>query len=340
MSLNFRTARPVSKARAFGVTLIELMVTLLLGLLVTGAAVGIFISNKRAYAATESLGRVQEGARVAFELMARDVREAAGNPCSRNIPMANVLNPSTNWFATMGSGVTGYNGTTAMPSKAFGTGNKARVTGTDAIELRGGASSGISIKTHNGPSASLEMSTKDHGLNEGDIILVCDFKQAAITQITNASPGTNDTVVHNEGNSVSPGNAEKCLNTPAVSPCNAGNAYNYGKNSVVVKMRASRWYVGVCQNTRQCLFQSGVRNDGGALVTDDNEIIDGVKDMKLVYLLDNGSTYIPAATGTDWSKVQAVRITIDLEDKDKVGTAGEKLARTLSHVVTLRNRVE
>lgn len=332
--------RSPARSLALGVTLIELMVTMLLGLLVTGAAVGIFISNKRAYAATESLGRVQEGARVAFELMARDIREAAGNPCSKNIPMANVLNPSTNWWATFGTGVTGYDDTTAMPGKAFGTADKTRLSGTDAIELRSGSASGVSIKTHNGPSARFEMSTKDHGLNDGDIILICDFKQAAMTQVTNASPGTNDTVVHNEGNSVTPGNKEKCLNTPAVSPCNNANAYNYGKNSVVVKMRATRWYVGACQSDRRCLYQSALRNNAGALVTDDNEIIEGVKNMQLAYLLEDGTAYADAAAATDWSKVEAVRVTIELEDKDKVGTAGEKLTRTLSHIVTLRNRVE
>ena len=323
-----------------GVTLIELMVTMLLGLLVTGAAIGIFISNKRAYAATESLGRVQEGARVAFELMARDIREAAGNPCSRNIPMANVLNPSTNWWASWGAGVTGYNGTTAMMGKSFGTSEKSRVSGTDAIELRGSAASGISIETHNGPSASFKMSTKDHALNDGDIILVCDFKQAALTQVTNAQPGTNDTVVHNEGNTVTPGNKEKCLNAVPVSPCNAGNAYNYGKNSVVVKLKATRWYVGVCQGGRQCLFQSGITNNVGAIATVDNEIIDGVQDMDLAYLVEDGTSYAVAAPSTDWAKVAAVRVTIQIEDKDKVGTAGEKLTRTLSHIVTLRNRVE
>ena len=63
---------------ARGLSLIELMIALLLGLLVVGGAIGIFTSNRRAYNATESLSRVQENARVAFEMMSRDVREAGG----------------------------------------------------------------------------------------------------------------------------------------------------------------------------------------------------------------------------------------------------------------------
>ena len=327
-----------------GVTLIELMVTMLLGLLVTGAAIGIFISNKRAYAATESLGRVQEGARVAFELMARDIREAAGNPCSRNIPMANVLNPSTNWWASWGAGVTGYNGTTAMMGKSFGTSEKSRVSGTDAIELRGGAASGVSVVDQTGPSANFKVNTKDHGLVDGDIILICDFQKAAITQVTNAS-ASNETVVHNSGGSQIPGNRSNCLNF--VTPLNCNNSPNnpnppaiYGKNSNVVKLKATRWYVGACQGGRQCLFQSSFNNPAGVIATVDNEIIEGVQDMDLAYLVEDGTSYAVAAPSTNWAKVAAVRVTIQIEDKDKVGTAGEKVTRTLSHIVTLRNRVE
>ena len=61
-----------SAARQLGLSLVELMVALVLGLLVVGAAIGVFLSNRQTYTATESLGRVQENARVAFELMARD----------------------------------------------------------------------------------------------------------------------------------------------------------------------------------------------------------------------------------------------------------------------------
>ena len=55
-------------ARARGFSLIELMIALLIGLLVVSAAGSLFISNKRTYNATETLGRIQENGRVAFEL--------------------------------------------------------------------------------------------------------------------------------------------------------------------------------------------------------------------------------------------------------------------------------
>lgn len=65
-----------------GFSLIELMIAMVLGLLVLGAAIGVFQSNQRTYSANEGLNRVQEAARVAFELMSRDLKAAGGSACS------------------------------------------------------------------------------------------------------------------------------------------------------------------------------------------------------------------------------------------------------------------
>src|SRR5690606_16585162 len=76
--------RPGAARRQGGATLIELMIALLLGLVVVAAASGLFLTNKRVYASTETLNRIQENGRVSFELMSRDIREAGGNPCGAN----------------------------------------------------------------------------------------------------------------------------------------------------------------------------------------------------------------------------------------------------------------
>lgn len=65
-----------------GFGLIELMIAMVLGLLVMGAAFAVFQSNQRSFQANEGLNRIQESARVAYELMARDIRAAGGTACS------------------------------------------------------------------------------------------------------------------------------------------------------------------------------------------------------------------------------------------------------------------
>lgn len=66
--------------RGFG--LIELMIAMVLGLLVLGAAFAVFQSNQRSFQANEGLNRIQESARVAYELISRDLRAAGGTACS------------------------------------------------------------------------------------------------------------------------------------------------------------------------------------------------------------------------------------------------------------------
>ena len=84
---------------AKGFSLVELMIAMALGLFLTGVAVNIVITNRQAFRTTENLSRMQENARSAFELMARDIRSAGGNPCGTPM-IVNVLNnPANLWWA-------------------------------------------------------------------------------------------------------------------------------------------------------------------------------------------------------------------------------------------------
>lgn len=329
MKTHNRQRAPLSRRHSHGLSLIELMISLVLGLMVVGAAISVFLSNGQTYRATESLGRVQENARVAFELMANDVREAAGNPCGRNLPVANVVNnASTQWFTNFTDGIRGVDGAFAQANP----GN--RVAGTDAIELLSGEGMGVSVVSHNPTSAQFQLSSADHDLVADDVLMACDNRQAAIFQMTGPL-ATNATVVHNTGNAGSIGNCVKGLGVP-VDCTNApnGTPYEFGANSMIVKLSAVRWYVG--SNARgNSLYRTTMRVGATA----PEEITEGVEDLEITYLLPGSSTYVDAAAvGTRWNEVLAARIDVSLEGADRVGTGGEVIERQLTHVVTLRNR--
>lgn len=312
-----------------GFSLIELMISLVLGLLVVGAAISVFVSNGQTYRATESLGRVQENARVAFELMAHDVREAGGNPCGRNLPVANVINASgSRWWTNWGDGIRGVEGVFAQAEPPN------RVGGTSAVELMSGEGTGATVAKQAG--ATFHLSTNNHGIEPDDIVMVCDNRQAAIFQVTNANPA-NSTVVHNTGGGTVGNCTHNGLGVPVPINCSASNfsPYEYGPNSEMVKLGAVRWYVGTNERGRS-LYRSVMRN--GALGNSE-EITEGVEDMEITYLLPGSVTYVAAtAVGTRWKEVLAARIDVSLEGAERVGTAGEVIERQLTHVVTLRNR--
>lgn len=334
----------LSRRHAQGVSLIELMIALVLGLLVVSAAIGIFVSNRQVFRATDNLSYVQENARVAFELMARELRQAAGNPCSRNIPIVNVLVSTTTWGTAWGDGVRGYDGSagTAFPVVLAGTGKGERIAGTDAIELRSGSSGDVSVEDHKPKSAQFKVNTKAHGLVDGDIVMVCDYVQAAIFKITNAS-SSNVTIVHNEGQGTDPKNCTKALGYPMGLPCNKpqnDNYYAYGPNSIITKLKATAWYVGVSgsDTQRRSLYQVQMINKAGAPDKLVQEIAEGVSDMQLEYLVAGSSGYVTAENVGNWSQVLAVRVNLTMEGPEAVDVDGTPIVRTVSHVVTLRNR--
>lgn len=59
--------------RQHGVTLIELMIALTLGLIITGAAIAVMIGTSRSFRTDTALARVQENARVAVRALAQDL---------------------------------------------------------------------------------------------------------------------------------------------------------------------------------------------------------------------------------------------------------------------------
>lgn len=59
-----------------GMTIVELMVALTIGLLITAAITSLFISMRKSYKQNDSIARMQENARFAMELITQDLRHA------------------------------------------------------------------------------------------------------------------------------------------------------------------------------------------------------------------------------------------------------------------------
>lgn len=330
----------VRPANIRGFSLIELMIAMILGLVVVAGAGGIFLSNKRAFNATETVGRIQENGRVAFELMAREIREAGGTPCGKNIPIANVLkDPSYAW----GVGIRGYGGADAIATVPFGTAAAARVAGTDAVELKSAFDSATSVSKHNPASATVFLSNNNHGFEDNDILIICDYSQGAIFQVTGPTD-PKDHVVHNTGNSAIPGNSCKQLSFPVDPACGSkpGDGKTFADNSIVAKYSSTVWYVGYNGRGGKSLYRQVFAKAA-------EEVTEGVENMGLQYLAPASTGYAAAgavAAGT-WSDVNAVRIALTLQAavgalsaKEVEGTtSGAALTRQLVHTVTLRNRM-
>jgi type IV pilus assembly protein PilW len=322
------------------------MVAMVLGLIVIGGVVSVLVSNKRSFRTNEGLSQIQETARTAFELIARDVRQAGGTGCVNARRMANVLNPGTAWWLTWNS-VLGYDAGTADPAVTGGTAVGQRVEGdTDSLHLMGIDGAMLPITSHNAAGGVLTINATTTPFVANDIMLVCSFDHSTTFQAT-AYNSTLRTITHAAGTG-SPGNCSQGLGFPQDCTSATGNVYTFPQNSQIGRLYAVNWYIG--NNGRaadggRSLYRQRLGNNG-AVTTE--EIVSGVTDMQIRYGVNASNTITTASTlGTGsaaWSPVSSVFITLTVRSTDQRVSSDStvndgRIERTFTYVITLRNRV-
>jgi type IV pilus assembly protein PilW len=333
------------KSRGF--TLVELMIAMVLGLVIVGSVMGAMLANKRSYRTNEGLSQVQESARTAYELLAHDLRQADGNGCTSSTRTANVLNAASalwwqDWF-----GIAGYNETEADPAVAIGTAYGERVAGTDSISVQSMDGTGLSVALHDPVAYRLDVdpATTPHDFVPGDIVLVCDFEQAALFQATAVTGATS--VFHNNTGSA-PGNCSRGLGFPTSCASATGNPYTFPQNAQMARLVAVDWYIG--NNDRpgeggRSLFRRRLQVVGGAVVTTPEEIVAGITDMQMRFrATDSDVIFDDASAVTDWSVISSVLIQITALSSDaNVTTAPAantgRVLRRFNYLISLRNRL-
>lgn len=110
--------------RQRGVTLIEIMLALVLGLLVVAGLLQLFLGSKVSYNLQEGLGRLQEDGRLGMELIAADIRMAGQNGCRRDLELID------------NSGLNAFLSDLSVPIQGFdaagtGLGSTYAITATD-----------------------------------------------------------------------------------------------------------------------------------------------------------------------------------------------------------------
>lgn len=329
-----------------GMTLVELMVAMVLGLIVIGGVVSVLVSNKRSYTTNEGLSQVQETARTAFELIARDVRQAGGTGCDNARRMSNVLKPGTAWWLTWNS-ILGYDEGTADPAVTGGAAVTNRVEAdTDTLHLMGIDGAMLPLTSHNAAGGVLQVNAATTPFAVNDIMLVCDFDHSTTFQAS-AYDATNRTVSH-AADTGTPGNCSQGLGYPQDCTNATGNVYAFPQNSQIGRLYAVNWYIG--NNGRaadggRSLYRQRLTNNG-VVVTE--EIVSGVTDMQITYGVNASDTISTATTlGTGsaaWSPVNSVFITLRVRSTDqRISTSSAlnegRIERPFTYVITLRNRV-
>jgi type IV pilus assembly protein PilW len=336
----------MTPSRQRGMTLVELMIAMVLGLIFIGGAIGLTLANKRSFNTNEGLSQVQEGSRTAFELLARDIRQAGLSGCDNTNRIANVIDTAggTTWWQTW-AGLQGYEGTQVSTAVAFGSARGERVADTDSVRTKGISGLGMSIESHDPATAELEINAASTEIVAGDVMIACDFDHAAIFQVSSYDAGDVALLHETAVAGIAPGNCSEGLGLPTVCTA-AGTAYEFERNALVGRFAATEWYIGNSGRTTdsgRSLFRKRLVRGG---LTATEEVVADVTDIQITYRVGNADDYVAAdaVAVAAWANVNAVRIALTISSADaRLSTdsavnAG-RLARSFTQVVTLRNRV-
>ena len=351
------------RTRQAGISLVETLVALALGLTSVSVAFNLYVSNRSVFRQIEAMTRLQESASIAAALLETDLRHAAGVLCRKGAPLTNLLRSSTTYEAhlALANGVQGYEST-----QTDGIAGTSRLAG-DSISIHSANAGAVARVTASATATSDSYTfTVDEASNfpVGTVALACDYDRAVLFQVTGSTTTTpRQTTFSTTG--MTPGNcgiairasAPASSGTVALPRCATESAayassaasYTFGPGSMIGKYSFSHWYIGAKTSTDS----GSVNNLALRRVTTtysatdgvgktDEEIVENVSDMQITYLVDwEGSgypgttTYVAADAVTDWTRVIAVRMVLTLSSPERVGLAAGNVASAAAYTIPL-----
>ena len=283
-----------------GVSLIELMVSITIGLILMAGVLSIFLSSKVTYFANEKTARLQENGRVALDLVTHDVRSAGYMGCARAVPFTSTLNSSTSLLWNYAIPLQGFeaSGTgTWSPALAAGTLNPAPINDSDVLVVRALDRDGISRRVQadlTGATAS-PVVLSPTAVPVGTIMLITDCQAASVFEATGFTAGTPATILHAVGGP-----------TPGNQTTDLGWLYRTGAR--IAPMQTFIYYVANDPVTGE---PSLYRQTGATQPAD--LLIEGVQALQISYAEDTNGDRIadvhrPTNTVASWDDVLSVSL--------------------------------
>lgn len=289
------TPKP-SLRRQLGMTIVELMIAMTIGLVILGAVSTLFINVQLSVRNADSMSRIQENARFAVELMARDVRMAGYIGCG------NLASGTINTIAK--APVPQLNAANAIRGQDAPSGTIAGITlaGGDTVTIMRGTGSDIHLVGSVVPSNSvIQINSNPDNFAVGDVLMLSNCTHTDVFRVTNApSVASPITIEHGE-------------------TTNEGfRVGTYGPDAFVMRLARFVYFVGTNPDTnRPSLYRANTIAGAGVA----EELVDNVENMEIEYGVDTNNDnaadeYRAAAAVTNWESVISVRLRLLVASAD------------------------
>lgn len=338
--------------RQQGLSLIELMVALLIGLVLTAAIIQMFVGSSVTYSMQSELAKLQENARFAMGYITKDLRSAGYFGCKQFDPaddnVENLLNTHDE---------SPYSGDEWMEVLVFTDGGDA-VDGdtpppSDRINIKYLDSAAVcNVNTANTTAAQLEC-REEHTFVQGEVLAASDCRYMAIFQMTGEEDSQN--VLH-------------AADAAAFVPGNASSSrdYNNWKSNTVIQRFLSHSYFIQDNNfepAQPALYRSTLGLAAVQIGMMDQELVEGVENMQILLGFDtdgdnNANCYSTSPTacgaGVTVDNIVSARVSLLMRSiEDNITPANQtyvfngvtytaadrRLRKVFTATVTLRNLV-
>lgn len=335
-----------------GLTLVEVMVAMTIGLVLLGGVVTVMSSSQNTYRVNEAMARVQESARYAFQLLSHDIRMAGYRGCVGDVvAMTNVLTDSTGFLWRFDQPLEGFEATGANswePALPTGDPNPLPkpMKGRDILVIKGVEGSHAKVISHASKSADLEIKLDsdfgkelqnyfDKPPNDPSFtVLASNCQGATVFQVTGIGSASGRITLEHKGE----------LNFKE----DLGQVFNNGE---VARISTRSYYIRANPGGIPSLY----RKKGSERA---EELVEGIEDMQIQYGEDTdedraADVYRKASEVVNWEAVVSVRIDLLVQSvEDGIASqpqtytfnnetktpADRRLRQAFSTVISLRNR--
>lgn len=357
MSYQFKREKPLfvqqlMPSKMAGLSLIELMIAMLLGIILTLGATQVYLGTSQSYRLTDAIAHGQENIRFASSMMQRDVRSAGGLACLQSAgDVDDKLKPAR--VVPVGDGVLGWeaSGTgigashTAVDSVVTGAGDWSEgsgtgtfpaeitdevVKGTDVLIVNSVQTSPVDIVA--GSTTTKITMDAASGMQKGQLVLAVTDDCSAGELFQNTGD-EGDSFVSIAAGGSAPGNDAATFDL------------TYGTNARIASYSTVAYYIGVRNDASGFSTPVLYRQRLDAEPESPQELVAGVESMQVLYGVSSGvlkraDSYTTADNVASWEDVVSVRVAFIVRSEN--GANSEKLKRVFNllgtEVTTLEDR--
>jgi len=319
-----------------GLTLIEILVAMVIGLFLLAGVMQIFLGSQQSYRLQENLSRMQENGRFAIDFITRDIRMAGAMGCVETLDIKSTFSP---YSATDPKSI--FNNFTENVSNDLFPSNDTYKPNTNKITLKSMLPTDIFVVSPSGsltPKEIIDLQKGDlsvgstSSLSNGDIIMVTNCDQGEIFEITSL---TSNSIGHTDAFKSDYGNDAQIYKANFVT-------YSiYTPSPINNEVQPTSLYRRVNGQTRK------------------EVLVENIENMQILYGEDTSSDntpnhYVSADRVTDMNNVISIRISLLAVSPDdnlvsnitpytyndlEITPTDRRLRQVISSTIAIRNKL-